>query len=76
MDLVIDESHEAVIVKNTIVDFIAEASSRVVAFKALGRPTVGMEKGYLLPPMVLALLESLHSFLRHTFESVREYQEV
>lgn len=72
-DLVIDEEYEATTVKNTAVDFLAELSSTVAAFKALGRPAVGMAKGYLLYSMVLAFLESLHNFLRHTFEYVYEY---
>lgn len=53
-DVVTDEVHDAAADEDTGADFVAEASFKVVVFKALGRPTVGMAKGYLLFSIVLA----------------------
>lgn len=48
IDLVIDEAHE-----DTAINFVVEASSKVVVFEALGRHVAGMVKGFPLSSMVL-----------------------
>lgn len=65
----IGEAHEVVAEVDIIADSDVEASSSVVVFEVLGRPLVGMVKGYLLSSMVLSPIEFLHSLLRYPLSS-------
>lgn len=73
--VVIDEAHEVVAKVETVADFVAKTSSRVVLFETLCRLVASMANDYLHSLMVLASLESLYSFLRHpscSFMSIRK----